>query len=332
MGELDDATAASWETWDEVVARHLAAGALHALRRVYGWQAFHLRCLVESTRLFPDVPYNPTRRGPDGSPIHPHHHPRRPMATKAEGQTPADSRWPSDPQACVAAKLAHVQARSKQVEKTGQHKQGYRYMQEHKLIEQLKPLLAEVNASIRPGLIDSVTVAVNPASAKHWQLTTITSSVVFQCGDTGGQLIAGTVGQGEDAGDKGAGKAMTYAFKYGLQKLGLIPTEEILDADDDDEQPAAPAQAPGGQAPAAAAAGEERIGTEKAKQILAILQREVEAQHLDPNKVKGKVATFRVPWSVEGLAQLTNAQKTQLAEWVGKEVHRATQPADGVPA
>ena len=40
-----------------------------------------------------------------------------------------------------------------------------------------------------------------------------------------------TIGQGEDAGDKGANKALTAAVKYILMKTFLIPTGEDADGD-----------------------------------------------------------------------------------------------------
>lgn len=230
------------------------------------------------------------------------------------------SRWPSDPKACVAAKLAYVQGKTGQVEKTGVHQQGYTYMQEHKLIEQLKGLLREVNASIAPGLIQECLIVDKKIGAKEGKLITIVSSVVFRCGDTGGEIAIGTIGSGEDMSDKGAGKAATYAFKYGLQKGGLIPTDQIDDADQtvsEAPQASAPAQAKGA-APAAQAAPAEGAGVpvDQAKALVQAITDFVKGGSLDPNKVKAKLGTFRT----DDVAQLTPEQFEDFRTWLNAEV------------
>jgi hypothetical protein len=47
--------------------------------------------------------------------------------------------------------------------------------------------------------------------------------------ESGESELICTVGQGMDSGDKGAGKAMTYAYKYAQRELFMIPTGDDPD-------------------------------------------------------------------------------------------------------
>ncbi|MFA6057251.1 MAG: ERF family protein [Taibaiella sp.] len=60
--------------------------------------------------------------------------------------------------------------------------------------------------------------------------------LLHECGES---LIVKGYGQGLDSGDKGAGMATTYALKYALLNMFLIPTGKIDDADNkhSDEKP-----------------------------------------------------------------------------------------------
>jgi hypothetical protein len=313
----------------------MGAAALYALRRLHGWQDEHVRALALTARYLPDAPYEPTQRLCDGTP--------RPLGeadmaeAKTEGGAPEGA-------LTVHQKLWRIRQEVGQIEKSGWHpQQKFTYIQEHKVFELLRPLLEKYRADVGVDTgHDTQVVTSVPFGSKGAPATLVTLSGVltFVDVDSGEIIRAQYVGQGIDTQDKASNKAQTYLVKYALQKFFRIPTEHIDDEGQgvDEQVPSTivtPGNAaPGGQAPPPAEPGAESIGEAEAKKILGILEREVNAKTLDANKVKGKVATFRVPWSVQGLASLTQAQKRTLAEWVGTEVAKAKSavPDDGVPA
>ncbi len=134
------------------------------------------------------------------------------------------------------AKIAYVQHHVEHVEKSGTvafGKTNYSYMQEHGLIEVLRPLLREVGLAVVGG-------------AKGYEVLGQTTVVDFELTvadvDDGQSITRGFPNVGVDSGDKAFNKAYTGAMKYALQKFFLVPTEGI---DDNDGEPSnGKAQAP----------------------------------------------------------------------------------------
>ena len=56
--------------------------------------------------------------------------------------------------------------------------------------------------------------------------------VNFISGKDGSSISSVTLGESSETGDKGAGKAMSYALKFALLQSFLIPTEEQKDPDE----------------------------------------------------------------------------------------------------
>jgi hypothetical protein len=328
VDDYEQAAGTSWENWDEWTARHMGAAALFALRHLHGWQDEHVRALAHTARYLPDAPYEPTRRLDDGTP--------RPLreADMAEAKTEGGA---PEGELTIHQKLWRIRQEIGQIEKSGYHpQQKFTYIQEHKVFELLRPLLEKYRADVGVDTgHDTQVVTSVPFGSKGSPATLVTlgGRLTFVDVDSGEQIQAFYVGQGIDTQDKASNKAQTYLVKYALQKFFRIPTEHIDDEGQGVDEPGTQA-APGGQAPPPAEPGVEGIGVAAAEKILGILEREVKAGHLDANKVKGKIATLRVPWSIPGLASLTQDQKRTLAEWVGLEVAKAqaAKPADGVPA
>jgi hypothetical protein len=266
--------------------------------------------------------------------------PRR-TPPKADAEKPAPDPSPSTqtpgppPRAVLAAKIARVQheMRRHKLEKTGTHQQGWTYIQEHKVFERLDEMLTQENLAVIVATAD--VYQFHPAlsfgrNVAHY--VTLRGHVECICGDTGESVTATYFGEGADTQDRAAGKAQTYLVKYALQKFFHIPTEEVEDSDKT-EPDAGQAPAPRGQAPApapsaspsspqaqaAAQPGVQSIGPEAGARLAAALATEVESGHLDPNKVRAKLSTYRT----DDLALLTEDQAVDFHHWASAEVEKA---------
>jgi hypothetical protein len=78
-----------------------------------------------------------------------------------------------------------------------------------------------------------------PATKQQLTLTAVVTYKITHA-DTGESEYLQSVGIGVDPQDKSAGKAMTYALKYALLNLFLIPTGEDSDQFHSEEMPVAP--------------------------------------------------------------------------------------------
>ncbi len=245
----------------------------------------------------------------------------------AKRATPAA---PKEPQfSSVAGKLAYVQTHVSKVQKGGTntfHK--FDYMKEANAIEVLRPLLEEVNAAIVWGVNPSVSILSSSdgsypktSKGKDQVFVAIIGSVDFVCGETGHTLRAAALGSAADQDDKAVAKAQTVAFKYGLQKLGLIPTDDIDDGDSgapaSEGEVAAPATS--GAPPARADTSDPVIDEKTAKDLIDKLAEGVNAGRLDGNKVKAKLATFRV----DAVRDLTLSQASGFWNWVEGELNKS---------
>lgn len=130
----------------------------------------------------------------------------------------------------LVQKLAIIQGEARYVQKNGynaHHK--YKYVREADLVEKIAPLLAEAGIMLVPNL------------TKHEREGTVTRlTIAYTITDGEETLTATVMGEGADAQDKGAYKAMTGAHKYLLYKLFNVETGDDPEAEDEPEPKKAP--------------------------------------------------------------------------------------------
>lgn len=212
---------------------------------------------------------------------------------------------PSRPKG-VWAKLAYVQTHIASVQKTGQAPAGaggFKYVQEHKILELLRPLLREVGAAVvvEPARC-SINVEPSKIGSKDGVLVTLTGLIRFIDAETGDEISAVVAGQGEDISDKAAGKAQTYLTKYGLQKFFLIPTEGIDDSDAD----APPAEEPTFAPPPALMDEDAERLKKTAKDLYRGLQDEISLARFNEWLASASVSHDRLEDFVDYLAKRVN--------------------------
>lgn len=108
----------------------------------------------------------------------------------------------------------------------------YKYFSDEQISALFKDKLASRNIIIVPQVLDYEVREYATDKDKHSFLTTMKIMWTIMDGDSDEEIIAVTVGQGDDPGDKGANKAMTGAFKYFLLKMGIIGAGSDAEADE----------------------------------------------------------------------------------------------------
>lgn len=230
----------------------------------------------------------------------------------------------------AAAKLAYVQTHISNVEKTGQNTHhNYAYMQEHGLIDLLRPYLRLLNCAVVPSpalrlertgnqvtLIGTLTFIDGD---EHPYMTNGDGSPVFD--PSGGVVpnprysVVGTfAGEGQDNQDKATNKAHTSWMKYALQKFFMVPTEHVDDSDSDDVQAAQAVARKQKDMPAPAVLEE----------VQATVREAVKDGSLDKNKVGAKLATLRA----KKVTDLDVDQMNVFFTWVREQID-AAQPKEG---
>lgn len=225
----------------------------------------------------------------------------------------------------AAAKLAYIQTHISNVEKTGQNTHhNYAYMQEHGLIDLLRPFLRLVNCAIVPSpalrlertgnqvtLIGTLTLIDGD---EHPYLTNGDGSPVFD--PSGGVVnnprysVSGSfAGEGMDNQDKATNKAHTSWMKYALQKFFMVPTEHVDDSDSSDVQ----------DAQATARKQKDMPAPAVLEECLTTIKDAIKDGTLDRNKVEAKLATLRV----KKPADLDVDQMNVFFTWVREQVGEA---------
>lgn len=97
----------------------------------------------------------------------------------------------------------------------------------------LSPLLAANNLYICPR---SIQVLSNEVAGKQ-RLTRVLVTYCVTCADDGSSIEVQALGEGADTSDKGAGKAMSYAYKTLMFQLFCIPLVGQPDTDDEHIEP-----------------------------------------------------------------------------------------------
>jgi hypothetical protein len=240
--------------------------------------------------------------------------PAKKAASSAPSRPEPDQNFSASPlpkNATLHARVRWVQQRVPNVEKTGTVSFGktkFDHMQEHGLIEILRPLLRQAEIG---WYIDILSTERN---GNHVQLSGFL--VVFN--DQGDEIKTGITNEGVDANDKATNKALTGLTKYALQKFFNVPTEAIDDNETLDT-PKSP-QTPGAPAPTQSGLADESR-TELVRQTIAAAVRE---GHLTNARVK---ALLQGTYNVETLGELSEADLTTVANWVVTQVKDSKQGA-----
>jgi hypothetical protein len=243
------------------------------------------------------------------------------QAAKKAGQQPpeppAEGEQVFDPEvvktelatAGLHAKIAWVQQHVGHVDKSGRLEFGstkYNYMQEHGLINVLRPLWRIAGISVAIGMDSPDSYEAFPGGARVTVGATITD---IKSGDS---ITKYFVNEGQDKGDKSFSKAFTAATKYALQKLFLVPTEAIDDND---------------------AVASEELATQVAAQVHEItsvkpdeaditalrglMMEEANKGHFPANKVKNYLTG---EFGVSKLDELNKIQLRAAATWVAETI------------
>jgi len=126
----------------------------------------------------------------------------------------------------LLAKLLDVRRRVTAIIKDAHNKgQGFNYVSSSAVLNRLRPLLDDARLLLVPAVKGHASEALGKQILTHVDMDFMWIDV-----DTGAQIVCPWYAQGADMGEKGPGKAYTYAEKYFLLKFFNVPT----DADDPD--------------------------------------------------------------------------------------------------
>lgn len=130
------------------------------------------------------------------------------------------------------SKLAKVMQEVKYIEKKGYNKfNRYKYATESDVSEKIREVLSELNVIMMPDVVENSTREHTNRKGHVEYIATVKVKFTFIDGDTGEELSIHSVGEGQDAGDKGYYKAITGAHKYALMKAFMIPTGDDPEQD-----------------------------------------------------------------------------------------------------
>lgn len=109
--------------------------------------------------------------------------------------------------------------------------QGYAYRGYEDLYNAISPLLAEHNVVCIPVVLDKQVTEAKKGGNQAWTSTELTMEYRFVSAIDRSEVSVIARGEGLDNSDKGIGKAMSYAHKYALMQLFMIPTQDVMDPD-----------------------------------------------------------------------------------------------------
>jgi len=110
---------------------------------------------------------------------------------------------------------------------------GYRFRKIDDVMGALQPLFAKYRVTCYPRVVkmEQEQVAVG---SKGTRMFHVTSWIEYHfCAPDGSEIVATTLGEATDSGDKACNKAMAAAMKYALTQTFSIPTEEAKDTEND---------------------------------------------------------------------------------------------------
>jgi hypothetical protein len=230
----------------------------------------------------------------------------------------------------AAAKLAYIQTHLSNVEKTGRNEHHkYNYMQEHGLIDLLRPFLRAMNCSVvlspandvqrtdnRVVVIGSLTFT--DADANPYVTAEDGRSFVFDANgmpilNLDRSITANFAGEGIDPQDKATNKAHTGFAKYALQKFFLVPTEHVDDSDSEEVTEASRFVKNQGTP----------VAPEVLEHVLAQVKDGIAAGTLDRNKVQAKLTTLKV----KRAGDLDDKGMNVFSKWVDAQLNPEQVPS-----
>lgn len=108
--------------------------------------------------------------------------------------------------------------------------QKFKYRGIDDVMNALQPLLAKHKVFIAPEVLEQTREERDTKSGGTLIYSICKIKYTFYAED-GSSIVATTIGEGMDSGDKATNKAMAIAMKYALFQVFCIPTEEMKDPD-----------------------------------------------------------------------------------------------------
>ena len=214
-----------------------------------------------------------------------------------------------NPLARLHGKIAWVQQHVGQVEKTGNVSFGgtsFDVMQEHGLIQVLRPLWRVVGLSVIGG-------AIGPSSHNRSGNSAIVDFALTVTDITTGEAIVRWYpNEGVDKADKAFNKAYTGGMKYALQKFFLVPTMSI-----DDNETLDVESTRGAGAAAAPAAVQAQAAGKVDPAEANTLRETIKASSMKGAAVRNHLTAN---YGVSVIENLTPAQFGEFAGWVAGQI------------
>lgn len=165
------------------------------------------------------------------------------MATKREAETQQE---PIQQMAQIAASAVHVfqamNAVAAEMSQEGIEKarsntqQGFKFRGIDDVLNSLSSKFAKHKLLMLPRVVDRSVIDRQTAKGGTLIYTTLDVEFDFVSAVDGSTVTIRTVGEAMDSGDKSANKAMSAAYKYAAIQAFAIPTEGMLDADQETHQ------------------------------------------------------------------------------------------------
>ena len=137
----------------------------------------------------------------------------------------------------IASKLAAVMGEIDYIPKTGKNTaQNYAYATDAEISDKVRTAMTKHGVVMIPRVTSHSIREITTQKGNTLTINTVEMEFTFIDKDSGESVVAATVGEGMDSGDKGCYKAMTGATKYALLKSFQIPTGDDPEKDDSPER------------------------------------------------------------------------------------------------
>ena len=113
--------------------------------------------------------------------------------------------------------------------------QGFMFRGIDAVMNAINPALVKHHLFIVPEVIDQKREERTTSKGNALIYSIVTVKYTFYAED-GSSVSAVVIGEGMDSGDKATNKAMSIAFKYACFQVFCIPTEEMVDPDQDSHE------------------------------------------------------------------------------------------------
>ena len=132
----------------------------------------------------------------------------------------------------LVKKLAQVMKEVTYIERRGYNQfHRYKYATEADVADKVRTVLADNDVVMMPSVVEHSIREVVTRKGNTEYIAMVLMEFEFIDGESGESIKIRTIGEGQDAGDKGVYKAMTGAAKYALMKAFLIPTGDDPEMD-----------------------------------------------------------------------------------------------------